>query len=67
MPAALYDLSQDLSEQKSILQNQSKLQKHLETLMDQERQILGDTLTSVKGRENRSPGFSKNPVDPKAK
>lgn len=67
VPAALYDLNHDLSEQKSVLKDHAELQKHLETLMDQERQSLGDTLKNIKGRDNRPPGFSENPVNPKAK
>ena len=67
MPAALYDLNQDLGEQKSVLNDHAELLKHLETLLDQERQNLGDTLTGAKGRENRLPGYSENPVNPKSK
>src|SRR6185369_7428324 len=65
MPAALYDLKRDLSEQKSVLKDHKEIEKHLKQLMDAERQVLGDTLTNVKGRENRKPGFSEHPVDPK--
>ena len=67
VPAALYDLSQDPGEQKSILKDRPEILKHLETLLDQERQTLGDILTGAKGRENRPPGFSEHPVDPKSK
>jgi arylsulfatase len=67
MPPALYDLAQDVSEQKSILKDKPKLQKHLEALMNEARQTLGDTLTQAKGKDNRSPGLSENPVNPKAK
>jgi arylsulfatase len=64
IPAALYDLSRDLSEQKSVLKEHPDLQKHLEKLLEQERHVLGDTLTGVKGAENRKPGFSEHPVNP---
>lgn len=67
IPAALYDLSRDLSEQKSVLKDHPEIEKHLEKLMSAERQVLGDTLTNAKGRENRPPGFSEHPVNPKAK
>jgi len=67
MMAALYDLNHDLSEQKSVLKDHTELQKHLETLMEQERQTLGDVFKNVKGRENRPPGISENPVNPKSK
>ncbi|MDB6056214.1 MAG: hypothetical protein JWO95_58, partial [Verrucomicrobiales bacterium] len=32
-----------------------------------ERAVLGDTLKSLKGSENRAPGFSENPVNPHSK
>jgi len=67
IPAALYDLSQDVSEQKSVAKEQPDLQKHLENLMEQQRPVFGDVLTNVKGRENRKPGVSENPVNPKSK
>lgn len=67
MPAVLYDLSRDLGEQKSVLKDHPQIEKHLESLLAEERQILGDTLTNAKGTENRKPGFSENPVNPKAK
>ncbi len=67
VPPALYDLSQDLSEQKSVLKQHPDVEEHLEALMDQERQRLGDTLTNTKGAENRPPGVSENPVNPKSK
>lgn len=67
MPAALYDLNLDLGEQKSILQNRPEIQKRLQTLLEEESRALGDTLTGIKGRENRPPGFSEHPVNPKAK
>ncbi|MEO5803738.1 MAG: sulfatase [Verrucomicrobiota bacterium] len=67
IPAALYDLNQDASEQKSILKERPELQKRLENLLAQQRPVFGDALTEVKGRENRKPGFSENPVDPKGK
>lgn len=65
MPPALYDLSRDLGEQKSVLKDHPNVEKHLRDLLDTERQVLGDTLTNVKGRENRPPGFSEHPVNPK--
>ncbi|MDB6026444.1 MAG: arylsulfatase [Verrucomicrobiales bacterium] len=65
MPAVLYDLSWDISEQKSILKDHEDIQKHLETLMNESRQTLGDTLTGAKGKENRPPGVSEHPVNPK--
>jgi arylsulfatase len=67
MPATLYDLSRDLGEQKSVLKDHPQIEKHLESLLAEERQILGDTLTNVKGSENRKPGFSEHPVNPEAK
>jgi arylsulfatase A len=67
IPAALYDLNQDASEQKSILKNRPELQEHLESLLEEARKVFGDTLTGVKGSENRPPGFSNNPVNPKSK
>ncbi len=67
LPAALYDLALDVSEQKSILKDHPQLQTHLEKLMDEERQLLGDTLLGMKGRENRPPGVSEHPVNPKRK
>jgi arylsulfatase A len=65
IPAALYDLSQDASEQKSILKERADVQKRLEALLAQERKVLGDTLTEAKGTENRKPGVSEHPVNPK--
>jgi arylsulfatase A len=65
VPAALYNLSLDLGEQKSVLKDHPDLQAHLESLLAEERQVLGDTLTGAKGRENRPPGFSEHPVNPK--
>ncbi len=65
VPAALYDLYQDAGEQKSILKSRPELQAHLAELLEQERQFLGDTLTDAKGRENRKPGVSEHPVNPK--
>ena len=65
VPAALYDLSRDIAEQKSVLKDHSDLEKHLNSLMAEQRPIFGDTLTNVKGRDNRKPGFSENPVNPK--
>lgn len=67
MPVALYDLNRDISEQKSVLKDHAELQQHLESLLAQEREVLGDTLTGAKGRDNRRPGFSENPVNPKQK
>jgi arylsulfatase len=64
MPAALYDLDLDISEQKSVLKDEGDVVKHLESLMNQERAVLGDTLKNVKGNENRAPGMSENPVNP---
>jgi arylsulfatase len=66
MPAALYDLSRDVSEQKSVLKDHEPLVEHLESLLAQECEMLGDTLTGAKGRENRAPGFSENPVNPQS-
>lgn len=65
VPAALYDLSQDLGEQKSVLKDHPELQAHLENLMARERQVLGDTLSGAEGHENRPPGISEHPVNPK--
>ncbi len=65
IPEALYDLNRDIGEQKSVLKDHPELQKHLEGLLENERQVLGDTLTKVKGAENRPPGFSEHPVNPK--
>jgi arylsulfatase len=67
MPAVLYDLSRDLGEQKSVLKDHSDIEKNLESLLSEERQILGDTLKNAEGSENRKPGFSENPVNPKEK
>ncbi len=67
VPAALYDLHLDLGEQKSVLKDHPDIQKHLECLLDDERQILGDTLKDAKGAENRAPGYSEHPVNPKAR
>ncbi len=67
VPEALYDLSRDLGEQKSVLKDHPELQTHLETLLAEERQVLGDTLSGAKGRENRPPGYSEHPVNPKLK
>jgi arylsulfatase A-like enzyme len=67
IPAALYDLNQDASEQKSVLKERADLQKRLETLLEKQRPVFGDALTNVKGRENREPGFSENPVNPNGK
>lgn len=64
---ALYDLNRDLSEQKSVLIDHSDVQAHLESLLDSERAVLGDTLKGLKGSENRAPGFSENPVNPHTK
>jgi arylsulfatase A-like enzyme len=64
MPEALYDLSRDLGEQKSVLKDHPGLKAHLEDLMHGERQVLGDAMTGVKGQENRKPGFSQNPINP---
>lgn len=66
MPAALYDLSQEPGEQKSVLASHPEIVGRLESLLERERQILGDTLTGVQGRENRRPGFSEHPVNPQA-
>ena len=65
VPAALYDLSRDLGEQKSVIKDHPDLQSHLESLLAQERKALGDTLTAAKGSENRPPGVSEHPVNPK--
>ncbi|MGZ4987297.1 MAG: sulfatase family protein [Limisphaerales bacterium] len=64
---ALYDLNRDVSEQKSVLKDHTEVQKHLESLLDSERQILGDTLKDIKGSEDRAPGFSEHPVNPHGK
>ena len=66
-PEALYDLDRDISEQKSVLKDHADVQKHLESLLDSERPLLGDTLKKIKGSEYRGPGFSANPVDPNIK
>jgi arylsulfatase A len=66
-PEVLYDLNRDISEQKSVLKDHPDLQQHLKSLLDSERQILGDTLKGIKGSEYRAPGFSENPVNPHAK
>ena len=65
IPAALYNLDGDVTEQKSVLKDHPEVQKRLEQLLEEERHILGDTLHKVKGSDNRSPGFSEHPVDPK--
>ncbi len=67
MPEALYDLTLDLPEQKSVLKDEPAVQKHLEDLLQRERQTLGDTLTATPGTENRPPGYSEHPVNPKGK
>jgi arylsulfatase A-like enzyme len=67
IPEALYDLDRDLGEQKSVLKDHADLQQHLESLLDAERPVLGDTLKGVKGSEYRAPGFSEHPVNPHAK
>jgi arylsulfatase A len=67
VPAALYDLNLDVAEEKSVSKDHPDIEKHLESLLSDERQILGDTLTDAKGNENRKPGFSENPVNPKEK
>jgi arylsulfatase len=67
VPRALYDLDLDLGEQKSVLKDHAEVEKRLENLMAAGREVFGDTLTNVKGRENRPPGFSEHPVNPKAK
>jgi arylsulfatase A len=64
---ALYDLDRDLSEQKSVLIDHTDVQEHLESLLDAERKVLGDTLKGLKGSENRAPGFSEHPVNPHTK
>ncbi len=66
IPAVLYDLNADVAEQKSVLKDHPKLRKHLETLMEEESKILGDTLKGVKGRDMRPTGVSEHPVDPKS-
>ena len=66
-PEALYDLNRDIGEQKSVLKDHPDLQKHLESLLDIERPILGDTLKDIKGSEYRAPGHSENPLDPHRK
>lgn len=63
--AALYDLKQDLGEQKSVMQDHPDVHKHLADMLEAQRPVLGDTLTKVKGRENRPPGVSEHPVNPK--
>jgi arylsulfatase A len=65
MPAALYDLDRDLSEQKSVFKDHPDVQRHLQDLLAGESKTLGDTLKGVHGHENRKPGYSENPVDPK--
>jgi arylsulfatase A-like enzyme len=65
VPAALYDLSGDLGEQKSVIKDHPDTRKRLEELFIQARADFGDTLTGAKGAKNRPPGFSENPVNPK--
>ena len=65
MPAALYNLRWDLGEQKSVLKEQPERQKQLNALLDQGRRLFGDTFLGAKGSENRKPGYSENPVNPK--
>ena len=65
IPAALYDLRTDLTEQKSVLKEKTEAHQRLEQLLADARPLFGDTLTGVKGRDNRPPGVSEHPVNPK--
>jgi len=62
IPAALYDLNQDIGEQKSVMKDHPKIHKHLNQLLDQERQDLGDSLTSAPAVNERPLGHSDHPM-----
>lgn len=59
IPMGLYNLDWDPAEQKDVSKDHPDVVKHLEELLAQERQVLGDQRTGVKGTENRPSGQSK--------
>ncbi|BBO30890.1 sulfatase [Lacipirellula parvula] len=56
MPPALYDLSRDIAETKSVLDNHPNIAKRMRGYMDQARNDLGDSLTDVKPTNVREIG-----------
>jgi arylsulfatase A-like enzyme len=56
VPAALYDLSRDPGEQKSVLADHPKIAARLRGYMDEARKDLGDSLTGVKPTNARPVG-----------
>lgn len=52
----LYDLEQDIGEQQNVADKYPDVVERLTRLGDVAREALGDTLTGVKGRENRPAG-----------
>ncbi len=53
---ALYDLSNDIGEQKNVAGDHPDVVARLTKLADDMRAELGDSLTKMKGKENRPPG-----------
>ena len=56
IPPALYDLSRDPAEQKSVLRDHPKVAERLRGYMDPARRDLGDSLTGVKPTNARPVG-----------
>jgi arylsulfatase A len=57
---ALYDLSNDVGEQKNVADEHPEVVARLTKFADAMRAELGDELTKTKGRANRSPGRAGN-------
>lgn len=63
IPEALYNLENDLGEQKSVAEQFPKKVAHLKNLLDEARQTLGDSMTNSPGTQVRELGNSPNMFD----
>lgn len=63
IPAALYDLENDVAEEKSVLASHPDKIAHFQSLLNDARTTFGDTLTSSTGKEVRKAGYSNHPVN----
>jgi arylsulfatase len=61
VPAALYDLRRDPSEQKSVMRDHPRITKRLEKLLESARADLGDSLTGVEPSGAREIGRQDRP------
>ncbi|NKB33872.1 MAG: sulfatase-like hydrolase/transferase [Pseudomonadales bacterium] len=52
----LFDLSNDISEQRNVADQNPEVVQRLSAMADLKRQELGDALTDIEGSENREPG-----------